>query len=42
MNPQIGFDWMLPGTQRQVMTPGKNVKRYLACALDAQTDHLVW
>jgi len=42
LNPRIGFDWMLPGTQRHVMTPGKNVKRYLAGALDAQTDHLVW
>lgn len=42
LNPRIGFDWMLPGTQRRVMTPGKNVKRYLAGALDAKTDHLVW
>ena len=42
LNPRIGFDWMLPGTQRQVMTPGKNVKRYLAGALDAKTDRLVW
>lgn len=42
LNPRIGFDWMLPGTQRHVMTPGKNVKRYLAGALDARTDHLAW
>lgn len=42
LNPRIGFDWMLPGTQRHVMTPGKNVKRYLAGALDATTDHVVW
>ena len=42
LNPRIGFDWMLPGTQRHVMTPGKNVKRYLAGAMDAQTDRLVW
>jgi transposase len=42
LNPRIGFDYMLPGTQRHVMTPGKNVKRYLAGALDARTDHLVW
>jgi transposase len=33
---------MLPGVQRQVQTPGKNVKRYLAGALDAVTDRLVW
>jgi transposase len=42
LNPRIGFDWMLPGTQRQVMTPGKNVKRYLAGAMDTQSDRLVW
>jgi transposase len=42
LNPRIGFDWMLRGTQRQVMTPGQNVKRYLAGAMDAQTDRLTW
>jgi transposase len=42
LNPRIGFDYMLPGTQRQVMTPGKNIKRYLAGALDAKTDRVVW
>lgn len=42
LNPRIGFDWMLPGTQRRVMTPGKNVKRYLGGAMDARTDRLVW
>ncbi len=42
LNPRIGFDWMLPGTQRQVMTPGKNVKRYLAGAMDATTDRAIW
>ena len=42
LNPRIGFDYMLPGTQRHVMTPGKNVKRYLAGALDAATDRLLW
>lgn len=42
LNPKIGRDWMLPGTQRVVMTPGKNVKRYLAMALDATTDRLTW
>jgi transposase len=42
LNPRIGFDWMLPGTQRHVMTPGKNVKRYLAGAMDATTDRAVW
>lgn len=42
LNPRIGFDYMLPGTQRTVPTPGKNVKRYLAGAMDARTDRVIW
>jgi transposase len=42
LNPRIGSDWTLPGAQRRVMTPGTNVKRHLAGALDARTDRLVW
>lgn len=42
LNPRIGPDWMLPGTQRTVMTPGKNVKRYIAGAMDAATDRVTW
>jgi transposase len=42
LNPRIGPDWMLPGTQRQVLTPGTNVKRYFAAAMDANSDRLVW
>lgn len=42
LNPRIGLDYMLPGTQREVPTPGKNVKRYFAAAMDARTDELVW
>jgi len=42
LNPKIGPDWMLPGTQRRVHTPGQNVKRYVAGAMDAVTDRLVW
>ena len=42
LNPRIGFDYMLPGTQRHVPTPGKNVKRYLAGAMDAGTDRVMW
>jgi len=41
LNPRIGFDWTLPGTQRVVMTPGKNVKRYLAGAMDATSDRAI-
>jgi transposase len=42
LNPRIGADWTLPGEQRTVMTPGKNVKRYFAAAMDARTERLVW
>ena len=42
LNPRIGSDWMLPGSQRTVLTPGKNVKRYFAAALDACSGRLSW
>jgi len=42
LNPKIGPDWMLPGTQKTVLTPGKNQKRYLAGALNAKTGRLTW
>lgn len=42
LNPKIGSDWTLPGEQRQVLTPGKNVKRYFAAAMDARTGRLTW
>lgn len=42
LNPKIGVDWMLCGTQKTVLTPGKNEKRYLAGALDARTGRLTW
>lgn len=41
-NPKIGRDWMLPGTQRLVLTPGQNEKHYVAGALNARTRKLVW
>src|SRR5262249_31736817 len=37
LNPKVGPDYMLPGTQKQVPTPGQNEKRYLAGALNART-----
>ena len=40
LNPKIGRDWMLPGTQRRIVTPGKNEKFYLAGALDVRTGKL--
>jgi len=30
LNPKIGPDWMVKGQHKEVLTPGKNVKRYLA------------
>lgn len=42
LNPKIGRDWILPGTQRRVMTPGQNVRRYLAVAMDAIDTRLTW
>jgi transposase len=41
LNPKIGRDWMRRGTQKYVLTPGKNQKRYLAGSLDAHTGQLV-
>jgi transposase len=42
LNPKIGLDWMVRGQQKQVLTPGKNEKRYLAGAQDARTGEVVW
>lgn len=42
LNPRIGPDWMHRGTQRTVMTPGKNKKMYIAGAMEEVTGKLVW
>jgi transposase len=42
LNPKIGPDWMNRGTQKTVLTPGKNVKRYGCGALDAVSDKITW
>jgi transposase len=42
LNPKIGLDWMARGQQKEVRTPGNNVKRYLAGALDVRTGLLTW
>jgi transposase len=42
LNPKIGVDYMHRGTQKTVLTPGKNEKRYLAGALNAKTGELIW
>jgi transposase len=42
LNPKIGSDWMNRGTQKQVMTPGNNVKQYIAGAKNGRTGELTW
>ena len=42
LNPKIGPDWMNQGTQKQVVTPGKNVKRYVCGALNAASRQITW
>jgi transposase len=42
LNPKIGLDWMNYGKQKQVPTPGKNKKRYLAGAMNAATRQITW
>jgi IS1 family transposase len=42
LNPKIGPDWMFAGQQKEVLTPGKNEKRYLAGAVDSRTGNLIW
>jgi transposase len=42
LNPKIGFDWMLCGTQREIPTPGRNEKRYLAGAYDPILQRLIY
>jgi transposase len=42
LNPKIGPDWMLPGTQKEVVTPGQNQKRYIAGVIRAWGKDLLW
>jgi transposase len=42
LNPKIGLDWMVQGQQKEVRTPGKNEKRYLAGALDVRSGLVIW
>ena len=42
LNPKVGLDWMVCGQQKEVATPGKNEKRYLAGALEVRTRMLIW
>jgi transposase len=42
LNPKVGWDWMVEGQQKDVQTPGKNQKRYLAGALEVRTRVIIW
>jgi len=42
LNPRIGPDWMLPGMQRIVVTPGRNEKRYIAGAYDSKSQRMIY
>ena len=42
LNPKIGPDWMLPGQQKKVLTPGVNKKRYIAGALNAKAGEITY
>jgi transposase len=42
LNPKIGPDWMVCGQQKEVATPGKNVKRYLAGAQRVSDKKMIW
>jgi transposase len=41
LNPEIGCMWMPRGEQAEVVTPGTNVKRYLAGGMSWRTGELV-
>lgn len=41
LNPEIGCMWMPRGEQAQVVTPGTNVKRYLAGSMNWRSGELV-
>lgn len=42
LNPKIGQTYLKPGQQPVVLTPGKNVKRFIFGALNARTGRLVY
>jgi putative transposase len=41
LNPDIGCMWMMRGQQAQIVTPGTNVKRYLAGSMSWRSGELV-
>lgn len=41
LNPKMGATYMKPGQQRLVLTPGKNVKRYVFGSMNVRTGRVV-
>lgn len=41
LNPKIGWDWMVLG-QQEVVTPGQNVKRHVAGAMNPRNGQVSW
>lgn len=42
LNPKVGRDWIPIGKAREVVTPGRNKKHYMAGALSTDGRHLVY
>jgi len=42
LTPKVRRDWMLRGQQKVVVTPGENVKRCVAGALDPRSGEIIW
>ncbi len=42
LNPKLGADWMFRAQQKRVVTPGQNVKHYLAGALHSGTGRVLY
>jgi len=42
LNPKIGSTYMKKGKQLKVITPGKNVKRYIAGAMNTRTGKVIY
>lgn len=42
LNPKIGPDWMNRGKQKEVLTPGQNVKSYLGGAMEVGSGRITW
>jgi transposase len=42
LNPRIGLTYMKPGQQQLVLTPGKNIKYYIAGSLNSRTGRILY